>query len=149
MFTLPSNHLAYNTDDFSQLDITFTRYKIRTCSFRFRCNAIGRLMYLTESFTWEELPTTDPETGSLTMAGWIPRVQSITRRIIYFIPIFHLSFTVFRAAVSTKRPLSYNTWYPFDTSLSPAYELINITQVNFCYTYSLCLMYDTKYNFRF
>jgi hypothetical protein len=89
-------------------------------------------MLLTEPFTWEELPNTDTETGSLTMAGWIPRVQTITRRIIQFVPIFHLSFTVIRAALLAKRPLSYNTWYPFDTSLSPTYELINITQVTFC-----------------
>jgi hypothetical protein len=99
-------------------------------------------MFLTESFTWEELPNTDPETGSLMMAGWIPRVQKITSSIAFFMPAFHLTYTISRAVMLAKRPLSYNTWYPFDTSFSPTYELINVTQVTIYYKYNSYLPYD-------
>jgi hypothetical protein len=99
-------------------------------------------MFLTESFTWEELPNTDPETGSLMMAGLIPRVQKFTSSIIFFISTLHLTFTICRAVLLAKRPLSYNTWYPFDTSLSPTYELINITQVTIYYNYNSYFTYD-------
>jgi hypothetical protein len=88
-------------------------------------------MYFTEPFTWEELPTTVPETGSLTMAGWIPRVQLIGKRIIQFLIVFHSIFTSARIILLENRPLSYNGWYPFNTSVSPAYELVNFTQVKF------------------
>jgi hypothetical protein len=80
---------------------------------------------------WEELPATNPETDSLTMAGWIPRVQLIAKRIIQFIIVFHSTYTTIRMAVLENRPLSYNGWYPFDTSVSPTYEVVNFTQVTF------------------
>jgi len=88
-------------------------------------------MVLTESFTWEELPTRDVETGSLTMAAWIPRIQLIGKRIIQSVIVFHSTFTSIRMAVLPNRPLSYNGWYPFNTSVSPIYELVNFTQVKF------------------
>jgi hypothetical protein len=90
-------------------------------------------MFLTESFTWEELPATDTETGSLTMAGWIPRVQAIIKRVNYFIAVFHVSYTTIRIVLSAKRPLPYNSWYPFDTTISPTYELTFIAQVTLRY----------------
>jgi hypothetical protein len=132
MVTLPTDSSAYGTD-ISQLDVTCTSYKERTSCFSFRFNEIVRLMFLTESFTWEELPATDPETGSLTMAGWIPRLQAITIRFIYFIPVFHLSYGIARIVLLAKRPLPYNSWYPFDTTISPTYELIFISQVTTYY----------------
>jgi hypothetical protein len=88
-------------------------------------------MYLTESFTWEELPTTNPETGSLTMAGWIPRVKLIAKRFIQLIIAFHSTYTTIRMAVLENRLLSYNGWYPIDTSVSPTYQVVNFTQVTF------------------
>jgi hypothetical protein len=103
------------------------------CCFRLRFDAIERLIFLTEFFTWEELPNTDPETGSLMMAGWIPRLQKITSSILLFLPIFVLTSTISRAVMLAKRPLPYNTWYPFDTSFTPTYELITITQVMIYY----------------
>jgi hypothetical protein len=90
-------------------------------------------MLLTESFTWEELPTTDPETGSSAMAGWIPRLQAITIRFTYFVPVFHVSYSIARIVLLAKRPLPYNSWYPFDTTISPTYELTFITQVTIYY----------------
>jgi hypothetical protein len=37
-------------------------------------------MDLTDSFTWEDLPTRDADTGHLTAAGLIPRINVFTMR---------------------------------------------------------------------
>ncbi|GFG31093.1 hypothetical protein Cfor_00699, partial [Coptotermes formosanus] len=94
----------------------------------FRCDAINRLIWLTEPFSWEELPTKNPETRTLTMAGWIPRVQLIAKRIIQFIIIYHPVYTAIRIVVSPNRPLSFNGWFPFNATVSPTYELVNLIQ---------------------
>jgi hypothetical protein len=39
--------------------------------FRLRIKIIERAMDVTDSFTWEDLPTRDADTGHLTAAGWI------------------------------------------------------------------------------
>jgi hypothetical protein len=88
-------------------------------------------MSFTESFTWEELPTRDPETGSLTMAGWIPRIQVFGKIFMQFAMTIHCILTAIRTLMLDNRPLSYNAWYPFDTVASPTHELVNLTQVCF------------------
>ena len=92
-------------------------------------DAIVRMLRLTDAFIWEDMPTTDPVTGSLTMAAWIPRIQRFTTIItstafaIHVVQITILFFT------SDDRYFLFGTWYPFDATKSPAYELINISQV--------------------
>jgi hypothetical protein len=88
-----------------------------------------RMLRLTDAFVWEDLPLTDPDTGSLTMAAWIPRIQRMFFSITGVASIFHAIQSITRMLVNNDRPLIFETWYPFDTSKSPVYELINITQV--------------------
>ncbi|PNF35147.1 hypothetical protein B7P43_G09266 [Cryptotermes secundus] len=113
---------------------------------RFRCEEVGRVISFTESFTWEELPTKDPETGSLTMAGWIPRVQWFGKTFMQFAMILHCIITAIRIAVLDNRPLSYNAWYPFDTAVSPTYELVNLTQLFTALICDICVFgFNTFY----
>jgi len=47
-------------------------------------------MDLTDSFTWEDLPTREGDTGQLTAAGWIPLIKTYNMRAavttVVFIP---------------------------------------------------------------
>ena len=88
-----------------------------------------RLLRLTDAFIWEDLPTTDPVTGSLTMAAWISLIQRFTTIITTTGIAYHVVQTTIRLTTSDDRPLIYGTWYPFDVTKSPTYELIFITQV--------------------
>jgi hypothetical protein len=87
------------------------------------------MLRLTDAFVWEDLSLTDPDTGSVTMVAWIPRIQRISYLITGFASIFHVIQSSVRLLTSDDRPMFYGSWYPFDTSKSPAYELTNITQV--------------------
>jgi hypothetical protein len=96
--------------------------------YSYRKRDIEHLLRLTDSFTWEELPTRDPDTGYLTKAGYIPIIQSLHK---YF---FGLGF-VFQIIHSAVRIVSNHdfivtAWFPFDTSAAPVYVFANITQVN-------------------
>jgi hypothetical protein len=86
------------------------------------------MLRLTDAFIWEDLPTIDPVTGSLTMAAWIPRIQKFTTIITATAIAVHVASTV-HITLSDDRPFTFGTWYPFDATKSPTYELINITQV--------------------
>ena len=96
---------------------------------RVRKDAIVRMLRLTDAFVWEDLPTTDPVTGSLTMAAWIPRIQKFTNIITTTGVTFHVVQTTIRFILIDDRPFTFGTWYPFDATNSPTYELINISQV--------------------
>jgi len=82
---------------------------------------------LTDSFTWEELPTRDPDTGYATNAGYIPVTQKIATRV----SILLLSFHLIQSAVHivTSNDTVFPAWFPFDASLSPVYEIIIFVQV--------------------
>jgi hypothetical protein len=84
-------------------------------------------MDLTDSFTWEDLPTRDADTGHLTAAGWIPLTVKYSRSAAVAILCFHF-------VQSTTRIVKYHetiltVWYPFEWTVSPFYELVNISQV--------------------
>ena len=82
---------------------------------------------LTDSFTWEDLPNRDAETGHLTAAGWIPLIQIYARRIAVVILAFHIIQSSIR--ILTNHETIILSWYPFDWTVSPFYELVNISQV--------------------
>ena len=102
------------------------------CFVRFRRVAMVRMLRLTDAFIWEDLPTTDPVTGSLTMAAWIPRIQKFTTIITTTAFALHVVQNTILFFTSDDRYFVFGTWYPFDATKSPTYELINISQVMEC-----------------
>jgi len=84
-------------------------------------------MDLTDSFTWEDLPTTDSHTGHLTAAGWIPLTMKYSRSAVVAILCFHYVQSIIR--IVTNHETIFPVWYPFDWTVSPFYELVNISQV--------------------
>jgi hypothetical protein len=44
-----------------------------------------------------------------------------------FMFIFHATQSVIRMALN--HDMVFSTWYPFDATVSPAYEIVNLSQV--------------------
>jgi len=101
--------------------------------FRWRQKYIEVAMDLSDSFTWEVLPTRDADTGHLTASGWIPLIQMYTSRLVVVILAFHTIQSTVRIVKNHETVLI--GWYPFDWTVSPFYELVNISQVTLpvCY----------------
>ena len=79
---------------------------------RLRQRSIERAMDLTDSFTWEDLPTTDADTGHLTAAGWIPLTLKYGRSAAIVILHFHVVQSTIR--IVTNHETTLIAWYPFD-----------------------------------
>jgi hypothetical protein len=88
---------------------------------------LEHLIGLTDSFSWEELPIRDPETGYLTKAGYIRLIPSLTKYLTALLFAFHGIHSTVRIVLN--HDMVFTAWYPFDVSGSPAYETANFTQV--------------------
>jgi hypothetical protein len=97
-------------------------------------------MDLTDGFTWEDLPTRDSDTGHLTAAGWIPHIIKYSGHAT--IAVLFLFFFQAIIRILTNHETILIAWYPFDWTVSPFYELVNISQVTFSKTESnfICLI---------
>jgi hypothetical protein len=111
---------------FHKLQLCLIRH---LCHYSYRNGEIERLLTLTDSFTWEEMPTSDPETGNITTAGYIPIIQSYTKTIVSFTFAFHGIQCAVRIVMSHE--MIFPIWFPIDASRSPLYEIINFMQVMF------------------
>jgi len=100
---------------------------VRFLCLRIRQRSIELAMDLSNSFTWEDLPTRDADTGKLTAAGWIPLTLKYGIRGSIALISFHTVQSTIR--IVTNHETVFNTWYPFDWTVSPFYELVNISQV--------------------
>jgi hypothetical protein len=97
-------------------------------SFRFSVYNLDCVIHFAESFTWKELPIRDPDTGSLTMRGYIVRISSFTKLVWAFMAVFHVTQSAYR--MLSSHAMIFTTWYPFDASVSPLYEIANFSQVS-------------------
>ena len=96
---------------------------------RFREQDIELAVDLTDSFTWEDLPNRDPDTGHLTAAGWIPLIRMLNTCTAIMLISSHIILTTTR--IVTNHETILIAWYPFDSTVSPFYEMVNISQVIF------------------
>ena len=69
--------------------LTYLHNKNRILFLRFRLQSIERAMDLTDSFTWEDLPTRDADTGHLTAAGRIPLTTKYSKSGAIAVLCFH------------------------------------------------------------
>jgi hypothetical protein len=93
-------------------------------------------MRLASTFKWEDLQTKTLADGNFRMTNLLPAIKSASLRIVTIFFSCHTCYIGLRLALGENRPLSINAYYGFNTSSSPVYELINISQV-FSITYSL------------
>ena len=94
---------------------------------RLRLRSIERVIDLTDSFTWEDLPTRNADTGQMTAAGWIPYTMMYSKSAAIAIFCVHTVQSIIR--IVTNHETIFIVWYPFDWTVSPFYDLINISQV--------------------
>ena len=83
---------------------------------------------MTDSFSWEKLPTREPDTGYLTKAGYIPFIQDLTKYFFWFMVLFHFVNSTVRIVIKHEMILKVS-WFPFDISATSVYIFVNITQV--------------------
>lgn len=95
-------------------------------------NKIVRLMIFTNTFTWEDLPKVSRDGETPTMAAMIPRIKRTVKYMLISVMVFHGSYTAIRLVNSEQRVLTANSFYLFDVSSSPVYEVILLSQVNHC-----------------
>jgi len=96
--------------------------------FRLSFHKLEYLIKFAESFTWKKFPVRDPDTGDLTMRGYFIRIGGFTIFVWAFMIVFHVTQTTYRILFS--HTMIFPTWYPFDVSSSPLYEIANFTQVS-------------------
>ena len=96
--------------------------------FRFSYHNLEHQIHLAESFAWKELPIRDPDTGNLTMRGYVVRTSTFTKLIWKTMSLFHVIQSTFR--MLSSHDMMFPTWYPFDASVSPLYEITNFSQVS-------------------
>jgi hypothetical protein len=119
---------------------------------RLQQQAIERAMDLTDGFTWEDLPTRDADTGHYTAAGLIPMINMFSRRAVTALILFHFVQSTIRIVTDHETVLI--AWYPFDWTVTPYYELVNISQVKIYINYIkktrvyiyVCVCYLNKFS---
>ncbi|XP_021928008.1 uncharacterized protein LOC110833823 isoform X2 [Zootermopsis nevadensis] len=87
---------------------------------------IDYLIHLAESFNWEILPTRDPDSENVTMNEFMFRVGRLTKFAWALTIVFHGTQSALR--MLTSHSMVFTTWYPFDASISPIYEIANLKQ---------------------
>jgi hypothetical protein len=73
------------------------------------------------------MPARDPATSRITMTGNIQRIQTVVKFAVVFMFVFHGVQS--NLHMWANHDMVFTTWYPFDVSYSPVYEIVNITQV--------------------
>jgi hypothetical protein len=81
-----------------------------------------------DSFTQEDLPNRDPDTGNLTKAGYTPLIQLLTMYAALIKTVFHFTQSAHR--MLSKHELTYTSWFPFDISVTTVYVIINTIHVS-------------------
>ncbi|KAJ4437189.1 hypothetical protein ANN_17324 [Periplaneta americana] len=90
-------------------------------------DTLKQLFHQIDFFTWEEMPVKDPETEELTAAGWICRMEKYLKRAFFASSAMSLLQSVVR--IVTSNDMMFKTWYPFNVFVSPAYELVMVSQM--------------------
>jgi hypothetical protein len=118
--------------------------KIICFCYSYRKRSLEHLINLTDYFTLEELLTTDPETGYITKAGYIRIIWSLT-----IFALFLLGFQVTEGTIRmvVRHDMLITTWFPFEATESPVYEISNLIQVIFQYCLNIYSKLRRNINF--
>jgi hypothetical protein len=87
-------------------------------------------MALTNSFAWDNLPSIDDDGETTTTAARLPIIKKFVKLTIIFGSVFNVIYTTIRLASSEQRIPPANSYYIFDISPSPIYEVIALSQVH-------------------
>ncbi|XP_033607071.1 uncharacterized protein LOC117282255 [Cryptotermes secundus] len=98
-------------------------------SMSFQRKAAKRLMLLAAAFKWEVSQNKTIADDNFKMTNLLPAIKSASLRILTIFFSCHTCYISLRLALGENRPLSINAYYGFNTTSSPLYELINLSQL--------------------
>ena len=116
-----------NADD-CYLNLESSAY-VTFCIFSQRVKGLKNLMSMCKDFTWSDLPERDPNTGSYTISGLIPRIQRFSWRGSNTVLVLHSLYLALRIITGNKNKLFFNCWVPFDITYLPNHITVLIIQV--------------------
>jgi hypothetical protein len=90
---------------------------------------MGKLLRLAAAFKFEDLQVQTPAGDSFRMTALLSSIKPATTKILIVSLGYHTCYLLLRLAIRKDRPLAINAYYGFDTSISPVYEMINLSQV--------------------
>ena len=95
----------------------------------FQTRATEHVMRLAAAFTWEDLQNKTRLDVSFKMTKLLTLIKPATLRILIIFFGCHTCYISLRLWLGDNRPLSINAYYGFNTSSSPLYEIVNVSQV--------------------
>jgi hypothetical protein len=101
------------------------------------------LMRLAAAFKYEDMKSRSSADDSFRMTALLSAIKPATLKVLIVSLGFHTCYLILRVVVRKDRPLAINAYYGFNTSGSPIYEMINLSQVS---VYFSCIfLTDTKH----
>jgi hypothetical protein len=91
------------------------------------------------AFKWQHLQAKALAGSDFRMTNLLSAIKPTSLRILAAFFTCHLCYISLRLALSENRPLSINAYYGFNTSSSPFYEVINVSQVFYRILASRCI----------
>jgi len=108
---------------------TGPQQNLKSHCFSTNLGGLQNLVKMATEFTWSELPTRNPVTGSRTLAGWIARSQTLAWSVANFVLGSHALYLVLRIVTKNANPVFFNAWFPFDLDNGLLYTLVLVLQV--------------------
>jgi hypothetical protein len=87
------------------------------------------MMRLAAAFTWEDCQNKTRPGVSFKMTNLLPLIKPATLRILIIFFGSHICYISLRVGLGDNRRLSINAYYGVNTSISPLYEIVNVSQV--------------------
>jgi len=92
------------------------------------------LMRLAASFKYEDMKSRSSADDSFRMTALLSVIKPATVKVLILSLGYHTCYLILRLVMRNDRPLAINAYYGFNTSGSPIYEMINLSQVSLYFT---------------
>jgi len=96
------------------------------------------LMRLAAAFKYEDMKSSSSADDRFRMTALLSVIKPATVKILILALGYHTCYLILRLVMKKDRPMAINAYYGFNTSSSPIYEMINLSQVSLCFS-SICL----------
>jgi hypothetical protein len=88
------------------------------------------LMRLAAAFKYEDMESRSSSDDNFRMTALLSVIKPVTLKVLIISLGSHTCYLLLRLAVRKDRPLAINAYYGFNTSSSPIYEIINLSEVS-------------------
>jgi hypothetical protein len=101
------------------------------------------LMRLAAAFKYEDVKSRSSADDKFRMTALLSAIKPATLKVLIISLGCHTCYLILRLVVRKDRPMAINAYYGFNTSSSPIYEMINLSQVSLYF--SCIFLTDTKH----